>query len=121
MRELFGFAVGVVAGAAGALAATTEPGRRLRERLVAEAEPDVRAALDEWDPLLREVARAVRIGVRELEVTAARAREYIEQLAEEEDSTTPADDVELELRTEGAEPDGSPDVVMTPDSDDRLG
>jgi len=118
MRELVGFVAGVVAGAAGAIAVTSESGRSLRERLFIEAEPDVRAALDEWDPLLREVARAVRLGVRELEGTAARAREYIERLAEDEAATTPSDDAKREPSSARVEPMGS-DVVTTPDSADR--
>jgi len=83
MREIVGFAAGLLAGSVGAVVATSESGRRLRERLIAEAEPDVRTALDEWDPLLRELARAVRLGSSELQATAAQVREYLGRLATE--------------------------------------
>ena len=54
MREVVGFAAGLLAGTVGAAVATSESGRRLRERLMAEAEPELRSSLEEWDPLLRE-------------------------------------------------------------------
>lgn len=87
MGELVGFAAGVVAGALGALAVNTESGKRLRERLVSESEPDLRRALDEWDPLLREIARAVRLGAQEVERYAERARELLAELAEDAAAT----------------------------------
>ena len=61
--------------------ATSETGRRLRGRLLTEADPDLRAALEEWDPLLREVARAVRLAAREIDETVERAAQFISEMS----------------------------------------
>jgi len=83
MRGVIGFAAGVVAGAAGVIYLASESGRELRERLLGEAQPEVRAALDEWEPTLREVARAARQGARELEAAAISFRRFVGDLADE--------------------------------------
>jgi gas vesicle protein len=83
MREIVGFAAGIVAGTAGTLFVASESGRRLRETLLREAGPELRTAAQEWDPLIREVVRAARLATRELEDTAARVRQYVASLEEE--------------------------------------
>ena len=67
VREIVGFVMGAAAGAAGALFATSTEGRALLERLKDEARPETERAAAEWEPVLREVSRAVRLAVRELE------------------------------------------------------
>jgi hypothetical protein len=84
VREIVGFAAGITAGVAGTLLMGSEAGRRLRERLVSEAEPDIRTAMEEWDPLLREVARAVRLAARDLEDVVDRASRYVSSLTADE-------------------------------------
>ena len=101
MREIVGFAAGITAGVAGTLLMGSEAGRRLRERLVSEAEPDIRTAMEEWDPLLREAARAVRLAVRDLEDVVDRASRYVSSLAADEPPGPAAQD------GTGAGPDGS--------------
>ncbi len=90
MREIVGFAAGITAGVAGTLLMGSEAGRRLRERLVSEAEPDIRTAMEEWDPLLREAARAVRLAARDLEDVVDRASRYVSSLAADEPPPVPA-------------------------------
>ena len=82
MREIVGFVMGAAAGAAGALFATSPEGRALLERLRDEARPEVERASTEWEPVLREVARAVRLAARELETASADLRTRIGDIAE---------------------------------------
>ncbi len=82
MREIVGFVMGAAAGAAGALFATSPEGRALLERLRDEARPEVDRASTEWEPVLREVARAVRLAARELESASADLRTRIGEIAE---------------------------------------
>src|SRR5262249_4295871 len=65
-REAVGFAAGLTLGAAAVAAFTTEAGRRLVRELGREAEPDLRSAAEEWQPMLQELARALRLGAAEL-------------------------------------------------------
>jgi methyl-accepting chemotaxis protein len=81
MRGLIGFAAGVAAGVAGVAYLGTESGRQLRERLVGQASPEIRSALEEWEPTFQEVAKAARQGMKELEAAAQSLRHYIEEQA----------------------------------------
>jgi hypothetical protein len=81
VREIVGFVMGAAAGAAGALFATSPEGRALLERLKDEARPEVDRAATEWEPVLREVGRAVRLAVRELETATTDLRARIGEIA----------------------------------------
>jgi methyl-accepting chemotaxis protein len=81
MRGIIGFAAGVAAGVAGVAYLGTESGRQLRERLVGQASPEIRSALEEWEPTFQEVAKAARQGMKELEAAAQSLRHYIEEQA----------------------------------------
>ncbi len=81
MREIVGFVMGAAAGAAGALFATSTEGRALLERLKDEARPETERATTEWEPVLREVARAVRLAVHELETATVDLRARIGEIA----------------------------------------
>jgi gas vesicle protein len=81
VREIVGFVMGAAAGAAGALFATSAEGRALIERLKQEARPEAEHAATEWEPVLREVARAVRLAARELETAGADLRARIGEIA----------------------------------------
>jgi hypothetical protein len=83
---------------AGTVLLGTDTGRQLRERLASEAEPEIRSALDEWDPLLREAARAVRLVVRDLEANAERVARYVATMAEEGASDVDVDGMSPETR-----------------------
>jgi len=107
MREVVGFAAGIVAGVAGTVLLGTDTGRQLRERLASEAEPEVRSALEEWDPLLREAARAVRLIVRDLEANADRVARYVATMAQEGASDGETDAASFETRLlASSSPDG---------------
>ena len=88
MREIVGFVMGAAAGAAGALFATSTEGRALLERLKDEARPETERATTEWEPVLREVSRAVRLAVRELETATVDLRARIGEIAREPCPTT---------------------------------
>jgi hypothetical protein len=105
MREIVGFGAGIVAGVAGTVLLGTETGRQLRERLASEAEPEIRSALEEWDPLLREAARAVRLIVRDLEANADRVARYVATMAQEGASDGEVDATSLETRFLASSPD----------------
>lgn len=81
MREIVGFVMGAAAGAAGALFASSTEGRALIERIRDEARPEVDRATTEWEPVLREVGRAVRLAARELETATADLRSRIGEIA----------------------------------------
>jgi gas vesicle protein len=81
VREIVGFVMGAAAGAAGALFATSTEGRALIERLREEARPETERAATEWEPVLREVGRAVRLAARELETATADLRSRIGEIA----------------------------------------
>ena len=81
MREIVGFVMGAAAGAAGALFASSTEGRALIERIRDEARPEVDRAATEWEPVLREVGRAVRLAARELETATADLRSRIGEIA----------------------------------------
>jgi gas vesicle protein len=81
VREIVGFVMGAAAGAAGALFATSTEGRALLERLKDEARPETERATTEWEPVLREVSRAVRLAVRELETATVDLRARIGEIA----------------------------------------
>lgn len=83
MREIVGFVMGAAAGAAGALFATSTEGRALLERLKEEARPETERTAAEWEPVLREVSRAVRLAVRELETATVDLRARIGEIAAE--------------------------------------
>jgi hypothetical protein len=93
MREIVGFVMGAAAGAAGALFVSSPEGRALLERLRDEARPEVDRASTEWEPVLREVGRAVRLAARELETATADLRSRIGDIAAAlpvEDAAAPA-------------------------------
>ena len=81
MREIVGFVMGAAAGAAGALFVSSTEGKALIERLRDEARPEVDRAATEWEPVLREVGRAVRLAARELETATADLRSRIAEIA----------------------------------------
>ncbi len=81
MRGVIGFVAGIAAGVAGVTYLGTEPGRQLRERLVGQASPEIRSALEDWEPTFQEVAKAARQGMKELEAAAQSLRHYIEEQA----------------------------------------
>jgi hypothetical protein len=81
MREIVGLVLGAVAGAAGALFATSPEGRAMIQRLRAEARPEVDRATSEWEPLLNEVARGIRLAARELETATADFRARLAEVA----------------------------------------
>jgi hypothetical protein len=81
VREIVGFVMGAAAGAAGALFASSTEGRALIERIRDEARPEVDRAATEWEPVLREVGRAVRLAARELETATADLRSRIGEIA----------------------------------------
>jgi gas vesicle protein len=87
VREIVGFVMGAAAGAAGALFATSTEGRALVERLRDEARPEVDRAATEWEPVLREVGRAVRLAAKEVEAATADLRSRIGEIA----AAVPAD------------------------------
>jgi gas vesicle protein len=81
VREIVGFVMGAAAGAAGALFVSSTEGRALLERLKEEARPEAERAATEWEPVLREVGRAVRLAVRELETATVDLRARIGEIA----------------------------------------
>jgi hypothetical protein len=83
MREIIGFVMGAAAGAAGALFVSSKEGRDVIDRVVAEARPDVDRAATEWEPVLREVVRAVRLAAREVETATADLRSRLAEIAAE--------------------------------------
>lgn len=83
MREIFGFAAGVTAASLAALFLKSEEGQKLLRRLYEEAGPDMDAAAKDWEPLLREAARAVKLGADELTGAVDRLASYLGTLAEE--------------------------------------
>jgi len=95
VREIVGFVMGAAAGAAGALFATSTEGRALLERLKDEARPEAERATTEWEPVLREVGRAVRLAVRELETATVDLRSRIGEIA----AALPDDEVALAVPT----------------------
>jgi hypothetical protein len=83
MRELFGFAAGVTAASLAALFLKSEEGQKMLRRLYEEAGPDIDEATREWEPILREVARAVKLGADELSGAVDRLASYLATLADE--------------------------------------
>jgi hypothetical protein len=83
VREIVGFVMGAAAGAAGALFVSSKEGRDVIDRVVAEARPDVDRAATEWEPVLREVVRAVRLAAREVETATADLRSRLAEIAAE--------------------------------------
>lgn len=81
MREIVGFVMGAAAGVAGALFVTSKEGREVIDRVVAESRPEVDRAARDWEPVLQEVGRAVRLAVREVEVAVADARARLAEIA----------------------------------------
>jgi gas vesicle protein len=81
VREIVGFVMGAAAGAAGALFVSSAEGKALIQRLREEAQPEVERATTEWEPVLNEVARAVRLAVREVETATADLRSRLADLA----------------------------------------
>jgi hypothetical protein len=83
--------MGAAAGAAGALFATSTEGRALIERLRDEARPEVDRAATEWEPVLREVGRAVRLAAKEVEAATADLRSRIGEMAAALPADAPAE------------------------------
>jgi gas vesicle protein len=112
VREIVGFVMGAAAGAAGALFATSTEGRALLERLRDEARPEAERATTEWEPVLREVGRAVRLAVHELETATVDLRARIGEIA----AALPEDEAALAVPTlssaaaEGDAPAAAPAV-----------
>jgi gas vesicle protein len=91
VREIVGFVMGAAAGAAGALFATSTEGRALIERLRDEARPEADRTATEWEPVLREVGRAVRLAAKELEAASADLRSRIGEIAAALPADAPAE------------------------------
>ena len=87
MREVVGFAAGVTLTAGLSLLLRSEGGRRLLRQVVEEGEPELRTAAADWDPLLREVVRAVRLGVREAAEAWRQAESIMATIADEAEAT----------------------------------
>jgi hypothetical protein len=103
VREIVGFVMGAAAGVTGALFATSTEGRALIERLKEEARPEAERTTTEWEPVLREVSRAVRLAVRELETATGDLRARIGEIA----AALPDDEVALAIPAlEPAAPEG---------------
>jgi ATP phosphoribosyltransferase regulatory subunit HisZ len=83
MREIFGFAAGVTAAAMAAVFLRSEEGQKLLRRLQEQAQPEIEAASDDWEPFLREAARAVKLGSAELSGAVDKLAAYLGTLAEE--------------------------------------
>ena len=83
MREIFGFAAGVTAAAMAAVFLKSEEGQKLLRRLYEQAEPDLEGASKDWEPFMREAARAVKLGAYELSGAVDRLASYLGTLAEE--------------------------------------
>ena len=83
MREIFGFAAGVTAAAMAAVFLRSEEGQKLLRRLAEQAEPELEAASKEWEPFMREAAKAVRLGADELSTAVDKLAAYLGALAEE--------------------------------------
>ncbi len=81
MREIVGFVLGAAAGAAGALFASSKEGREVIDRVIAEARPEVDRAASDWEPILLEVGRAMRLAAREVEVAVADMRVRLAEIA----------------------------------------
>jgi hypothetical protein len=111
MREVVGFAAGVTVTAAASVLLRSEAGRRLVRDLVSEAEPELNVAAEEWRPLLREVARAVKLGAREvagaveiLEGHLARLADEAEARAAKVDTDQPPDPMDPDPASASADP-----------------
>ena len=91
MREIFGFAAGVTAASLAALFLRSEEGQKLLRRLYEEAEPDIDIAAKEWEPFLREAARALKLGADELTGAVDRLASYLATLAEEAQTDSSAE------------------------------
>jgi hypothetical protein len=87
MREIFGFAAGVTAASLAALFLKSEEGQKMLRRLYEEAGPDIDEAAKEWEPMLREAARAVKLGADELSGAVDRLASYLATLAEDAAAT----------------------------------
>jgi len=83
MREIFGFAAGVTAAAMAAVFLKSEEGQKLLRRLYEQAEPELEGASTDWEPFLREAARAVKLGADELSGAVDKLASYLGTLAEE--------------------------------------
>ena len=81
MREIVGFVLGAAAGAAGALFASSKEGREVIDRVITEARPEVDRAARDWEPVLLEVGRAMRLAAREVEVAVADMRVRLAEIA----------------------------------------
>jgi gas vesicle protein len=112
MREMRGFAAGVAVAGLVAIFLRSEEGQRLLRRLQEQAEPDIEAAKTEWDPFLREAAKALRLGADEVSKAVDRAAAYIATMAEEaqaesDETEAEADEVPPELSAGSDEPEPS--------------
>ena len=106
MREIFGFAAGVTAAAMAAVFLKSEEGQKLLRRLYEQAEPELEGASKDWEPFLREAARAVKLGADELSGAVDKLASYLGTLAEE--APTPTADAEppaLPATTDSAAPE----------------
>ena len=111
MREIVGFVMGAAAGAAGALFATSTEGRALIERLRDEARPETERAATEWEPVLREVGRAVRLAAKELETATADLRSRIGEIAAALPAEAPVEAGGLAGAAPDVVADAAPDVL----------
>lgn len=117
MREVVGFAAGVTVTAAASVLLRSEAGRRLVRDLVSEAEPELKVAAEEWRPLLREVARAVKLGAREVAGAVDVLEGHLARLADASEAPTAGVDTGLapEPTDSSQTPDGD---VLVPDPTD---
>src|SRR6186997_1909050 len=106
MREIFGFADGVTAAAMAAVFLKSEEGQKLLRRLYEQAEPELEAASKDWEPFLREAARAVKLGADELSVAVDKLASYLGTLADETSTvSTDAEPPGLPPTTDPAAPE----------------
>ena len=108
MREIFGFAAGVTAAAMAAVFLRSEEGQKLLRRLQEQAEPELEAASADWEPFLREAAKAVRLGADELSGAVDKLAAYLGTLADEASDTSDA----------GTEPPSLPAQTDPPTQED---
>jgi ATP phosphoribosyltransferase regulatory subunit HisZ len=108
MREIFGFAAGVTAAAMAAVFLRSEEGQKLLRRLQEQAEPELEAASKDWEPFLREAAKAVRLGADELSGAVDKLAAYLGTLADEaSDSSDKAlEPPALPATTDSSTPEG---------------
>jgi hypothetical protein len=117
MREIFGFAAGVTAAAMVAVFLRSEEGQKLLRRLQEQAEPELQEASTEWEPFLREAARAVKLGSAELSGAVDKLAAYLGSLAEDASATADAVHAKAAAAEAGPAEDDTEQPALTSDAD----